>query len=425
MSSPALYEASVRRREGLIAHLGPLVVHTGHHTGRSPNDKFVVKEPDVADGIWWGKVNQPFDTAHFDAFYRRLLAYLQGKDLFVQDCHVGADPAYRLSIRVITETAWHSLFARSMFIRELDPSKLEAHSPEFTVIHTPHFHAVPEIDGTRSECYILLNLAKRLALVGGTSYAGEIKKSIFTVMNYLMPGRGVFPMHCSANVGPGGDVALFFGLSGTGKTSLSIDPQRPLIGDDEHGWSDQGVFNFEGGCYAKVIRLSQEGESEIYETTRMFGTILENVMLDSETRRLDLDDDALTENTRAAYPITHLQNVVRSGIGGHPKNVIFLTADAFGVMPPIARLTSAQARYHFLSGYTARVAGTEIGVSEPQATFSACFAEPFLPLPPAVYARQLEEKLKQRHVDCWLVNTGWTGGAFGEGERMKIGYTRA
>ena len=425
MSSPALYEASVRRREGLIAHLGPLVVHTGHHTGRSPNDKFVVKEPDVADGIWWGKVNQPFDTAHFDAFYRRLLAYLQGKDLFVQECHVGADPAYRLSIRVITETAWHSLFARSMFIRELDPSKLEAHNPEFTVIHTPHFHAVPEIDGTRSECYILLNFAKRLALVGGTSYAGEIKKSIFTAMNYLMPGRGVFPMHCSANVGPGGDVALFFGLSGTGKTSLSIDPQRPLIGDDEHGWSDQGVFNFEGGCYAKVIRLSQEGESEIYETTRMFGTILENVMLDSETRRLDLDDDALTENTRAAYPITHLQNVVRSGIGGHPKNVIFLTADAFGVMPPIARLTSAQARYHFLSGYTARVAGTEIGVSEPQATFSACFAEPFLPLPPAVYARQLEEKLKQRHVDCWLVNTGWTGGAFGEGERMKIGYTRA
>ena len=424
MSSSALYEAAVRRREGLIAHLGPLVVHTGHHTGRSPNDKFVVKDPDVAGEIWWGKVNQPFDTAHFDAFYRRLLAYLQGKDLFVQDCHAGADPAHRLPIRIITETAWHSLFARNMFIRELDRSRLEAHNPAFTVIHTPHFHAVPEIDGTRSESFILLNFTKRLALIGGTSYAGEVKKSVFTIMNYLMPRQGVFPMHCSANVGPGGDVALFFGLSGTGKTSLSTDPQRPMIGDDEHGWSDRGVFNFEGGCYAKVIRLSKEGEPDIYETTRKFGTILENVMLNSETRRLNLDDDSLTENTRGAYPITHLQNFVRSGVGGHPKNVVFLTCDSFGVMPPIARLTPAQARYHFLSGYTARVAGTEKGVSEPQATFSACFGEPFLPLPPAIYAKQLGEKLNQHQVDCWLVNTGWTGGPYGEGERMKIGHTR-
>ena len=373
LATPALYEAAVRRRESLVAHLGPMVVRTGHHTGRSPNDKFVVREPEVAEEIWWGKVNQPFDTAHFEAFRHRLQAYLQGKDLFVQDCHVGADPEYRLPIRIITETAWHSLFARNMFIREFDRGKLEEHNPQFTIINTPHFHAVPEIDGTRSECYILVSFTNRLAFIGGTSYAGEIKKSVFTIMNYLMPKRGVFPMHCSANVGPDGDLALFFGLSGTGKTSLSTDPFRPLIGDDEHGWSDRGVFNFEGGCYAKVIRLSLEGEPEIYETTRKFGTILENVMIDSETRRLDLDDDSLTENTRGAYPITHLQNFIKSGCGGHPKNVVFLTADAFGVMPPIARLNPHQARYHFLSGYTARVAGTEKGVNEPQATFSACF----------------------------------------------------
>ncbi len=425
MTTPALYEAAVRRREGLIAHLGPFVARTGHHTGRSPNDKFTVKEPGSQDNIWWGNVNRPFEAKQFNDFHRRLLAYLQGKDLFVQDCYAGADPAYRVPIRVITETAWHSLFARNMFIRELDGAKLAEHKPEFTVIHTPHFHAVPEMDGTNSECYILVSFSQKLILIGGTSYAGEIKKSIFTIMNYLLPGQNVFPMHCSANTGPDNDVALFFGLSGTGKTSLSTDPERPLIGDDEHGWSDSGVFNFEGGCYAKMIRLSEEGEPEIYQTTRRFGTILENVQMDSEIRRLDLNDDSLTENTRGAYPISHLENYVESGIGGHPQNVIFLTADAFGVMPPIARLTPEQARYHFLSGYTAKVAGTEKGVTEPEATFSACFGAPFLPLPPTVYSRLLGERLEKHKSKCWLINTGWTGGAYGEGQRMKIGYTRA
>ena len=425
MSTPALYEAAVRRREGLISHLGPLVVRTGHHTGRSPNDKFIVREPESEGQIWWGSVNKPFDGESFDGFYRRLLAYMQGKDLFVQDCYAGADPAYRVPIRVITESAWHSLFARNIFIREFDSARLAEHNPEFTVIQTPQFHAVPEDDGTVSECYVLVSFAKRLILIGGTSYAGEIKKSIFTIMNYLLPKQGVFPMHCSSNMGPDKDVALFFGLSGTGKTSLSTDPSRPLIGDDEHGWSDSGVFNFEGGCYAKVIRLSQEGEPAIYETTRRFGTILENVMLDSESRRLDLDDDSLTENTRGAYPITHLENYVPEGMGDHPKHVVFLTADAFGVMPPIARLTPEQARYHFLSGYTARVAGTEKGVTEPEATFSSCFGAPFLPLAPNVYSNLLGEKLERHKSTCWLVNTGWTGGPHGEGERMQIGYTRA
>ena len=425
MSSAALYEAAVRRREGLIGHLGPLVVRTGHHTGRSPNDKFIVRDPEVADEIWWGNVNRPFEVERFDAFYQRLLAYLQGKDLFVQDCYAGVDPDYQVPIRVITESAWHNLFARNMFVRELDPEKLARHKPAFTVIQNPNFHAVPEIDGTNSECYILVSFKKRLVLIGGTSYGGEIKKSVFTIMNYLLPKQGVFPMHCSANIGSDGDVALFFGLSATGKTSLSTDPQRPLIGDDEHGWSDRGVFNFEGGCYAKMIRLSKEGEPEIYETTRRFGTILENVMFNSETRRLDLDDDSLTENTRGAYPISHLENFVPSGMGDHPKNVVFLTADAFGVMPPIARLTPDQARYYFLSGYTAKVAGTEKGVVEPEATFSACFGAPFLPLSPTVYSDQLGEKLAKHNVNCWLINTGWTGGPYGEGERIKIGYTRA
>ncbi len=425
MSSPALYEAAVDRREGLIANLGPFVVTTGQHTGRSPNERFLVKEAETADEIWWGDVNRPFPTERFDTFYHRLLAYLQGKDLFVQDCRVGADPNYQVPIRVITETAWHSLFARNMFIQESDPAKLAEHKPVFTVIHTPRFHAVPEVDGTRSEGYILVNFARRLVLIGGISYAGEIKKSVFTIMNYLLPKQNVFPMHCAANVGTEGDVAIFFGLSGTGKTSLSTDLQRPLIGDDEHGWSDQGVFNFEGGCYAKVIRLSKEWEPDIYETTRRFGTILENVVLDSQTRYLDLNDDSLTENTRAAYPITHLQHFVDSGVGGHPRNVVFLTADAFGVIPPVARLTSEQARYHFLSGYSSKVAGTEKGVTEPTATFSACFGAPFLPLAPTVYSRLLGEKLKKHGSHCWLINTGWTGGGYGEGERIKIGYTRA
>jgi len=424
LSTPLLYEEAIRRREGRLAHLGPLVVRTGQHTGRSPNDKFIVREPSSADKVWWGEVNRSMEPANFDILYRRLLAYLQGKDLFVQDCFAGADPEYRLPIRIITETAWHSLFARNMFI-QARPEELAVHIPQFTVINTPSFHAVPEVDGTRSEVFIVIHFGQRIVLVGGTQYAGEIKKSIFTVLNYLLPQRNVLSMHCSANQGPGGDVAIFFGLSGTGKTTLSADPARTLIGDDEHGWSDRGVFNFEGGCYAKVIRLSPQAEPEIYETTRRFGTILENVGFDSTTGRLNLDDDSLTENTRAAYPISHIPNATRTGLGGHPTNIIMLTADAFGVLPPIAKLTPAQAMYHFLSGYTAKVAGTEKGVTEPQATFSTCFGAPFMVLSPTVYANLLGEKIARHNVNVWLVNTGWTGGPYGVGQRMKIGYTRA
>ncbi|NOZ27515.1 MAG: phosphoenolpyruvate carboxykinase [Chloroflexi bacterium] len=424
LSTPALYEESIRRREGLLAHLGPLVVRTGHHTGRSPNDKFIVREPSSEDKIWWGDVNRPFDPDRFRTLYLRMLAYLQGKDLFVQDCFVGADPRYRRPIRVITETAWHNLFARNMFIL---PSReeLEDHEPEFTIINAPRFHAMPEVDSTNSEVFILINFGEKLVLIGGTSYAGEIKKSVFTIMNYLLPFQGVLPMHCSANVGPDGDVALFFGLSGTGKTTLSADAERALVGDDEHGWSDFGVFNFERGCYAKVIRLSPEAEPEIYQTTRRFGTILENVAMDVRTRRVDLDDDSLTENTRASYPINYLPNIVESGMAGHPSNVVFLTADAFGVMPPIARLTPEQAMYHFLLGYTAKVAGTEKGITEPQATFSTCFGAPFMALHPRVYADLLGERIRKHNVKVWLINTGWTGGPYGVGRRIEIRYTRA
>ena len=424
LSTAALYEESVRRREGHVAHLGPLVVRTGHHTGRSPNDKFIVKEPMTQDHVWWGKVNRPISEEHFETVYRRMLSYLEGKDLFVQDCFVGADPEYRLPIRVITEYAWHNLFARNLFIKA-NPADLDGHVPEFTIIDVPRFHAIPETDGTRSEVFIILNFAKRLVLIGGTSYGGEIKKSVFTIMNYLLPLRSVLPMHCSANVGKAGDVALFFGLSGTGKTTLSADPERALVGDDEHGWSDRGIFNFEGGCYAKVIRLSPEAEPEIYQTTRRFGTILENVSMDIHTRRLNLDDDTLTENTRAAYPINYLPNIVRDGLADHPRNVVFLTADAFGVMPPIAQLTPAQAMYHFLSGYTARVAGTEKGVKEPQATFSTCFGAPFMVWHPKVYADMLGQRVREHGARVWLINTGWTGGPYGIGHRMKIAYTRA
>ena len=424
LSTPALYEEAVRRREGLVAHLGPLIVRTGHHTGRSPNDKFIVREPSSQDNIWWGDVNRPFDPERFDQLYARLLAYLQLKDVFVQDCFASADPKYQIPIRVITESAWHSLFARNLFIQ----AKLEQYAdfvPEFTIINTPRFHAVPSIDGTNSEVYVIVHFGKKLVVIGGSSYAGEIKKSVFTILNYLLPLEDVLSMHCSANVGEDDDVALFFGLSGTGKTTLSADPHRRLIGDDEHGWSDQGVFNFEGGCYAKVIRLSAEAEPEIYQTTRRFGTVLENVAIDTSIRRIDLNDDTLTENTRAAYPITHIPNCVRSGMAGHPNNIIFLTADAFGVMPPIAKLTPQQAMYHFLSGYTAKVAGTEKGVVEPQATFSTCFGAPFMALHPTVYAKLLGEKIEQHGVQCWLINTGWTGGAYGLGHRMEIAYTRA
>ncbi|MCO6450874.1 MAG: phosphoenolpyruvate carboxykinase [Caldilineales bacterium] len=425
LPTPALYEAATRNREGWIAHLGPLITRTGQHTGRSPNDRFVVKEPTTEDRLWWGKINRPFAPDDFDRLKERMLSFLEGRQVFVQDCYAGADERYRLPVRVVTETAWHSLFVRNMFIRELDRDKLMRHIPEFTVIQAPSFTAVPNRDGTNSQAFIILNFAERLVLIGGTQYAGEIKKSIFSVMNYLMPQRGVLSMHCSANMGTDGDVALFFGLSGTGKTTLSADTSRTLIGDDEHGWSDRGVFNFEGGCYAKAIRLSAEAEPEIFATTRRFGTILENVAYNAHTRRIDLDDDTLTENTRASYPISHIPNATRDGLGGHPRNVIFLTADAFGVLPPISRLTPEQAQYHFISGYTAKVAGTERGVTEPQPNFSACFGAPFLPMHPFTYAKLLAEKVEKHGANVWLVNTGWSGGPYGVGSRMPIKHTRA
>jgi phosphoenolpyruvate carboxykinase (ATP) len=420
-----LYELIVKQGEGLISHLGAVAVKTGHYTGRAANEKFIVDEPSSHDHINWGKINRPFDPARFDGLYQRMLAYMHGKDLFVQDCFAGASPEHRLPVRVITEKAWHSLFARNMFVRATT-EELANHQPAFTVIDLPAFHAVPSVDGTNTETFIIIHFAKRLIIIGGTSYAGEIKKSIFTILNYLLPhGKQVLSMHCSANAGEKGDVAVFFGLSGTGKTTLSADPKRALIGDDEHGWDDRGVFNFEGGCYAKIINLSRESEPEIYETTRRFGTILENVAIDTLSRRIDLDDDSFTENTRASYPITHIPHIVRSGMGGHPNNVIMLTCDAFGVLPPIARLTQEQAMYHFLSGYTAKVAGTEAGITEPQATFSACFGAPFMVLHPSVYAELLREKISRHRVDCWLVNTGWSGGGYGIGSRMPIAYSRA
>ncbi|MEK6777842.1 MAG: phosphoenolpyruvate carboxykinase (ATP) [bacterium] len=427
LTTGALYEEIVRRREGLILHRGPIAVKTGHFTGRAANEKFIVKEPSSESHVWWGKVNRPIDEKKVDFLFLRLLAYIQGKDLYIQDCYAGADPKYQVPIRIITETAWHNLFARNMFIQIEDEKKLTNHVPECTILNVPHFHANPELDGTNSEAFIIVNFGKKLILIGGTSYAGEIKKSVFTILNYFLPRKEkVLPMHCSANVGGSGDVAIFFGLSGTGKTTLSADPERGLIGDDEHGWSDHGVFNFEGGCYAKVIHLSPEAEPQIYRCTRRFGTILENVGVNPDTRRVDLDDATLTENTRAAYHISAIEGAVSSGMGGHPRNIIMLTCDAFGVMPPVARLTPEQAMYHFLSGYTAKVAGTEKGMGdEPQATFSTCFGAPFMALPPGVYATMLGEKILKYKSDCWLVNTGWTGGPYGTGKRMDISHTRA
>jgi phosphoenolpyruvate carboxykinase (ATP) len=425
LSVPALYEEAVRRGEGIITADGPICCSTVPHTGRSPNDKFIVAEPSSERHVAWGKVNRPIDASSFDRVLARMQEHVRGRDLFVQDCWAGADPAYRLAIRVITERAWHSLFARHLFIPETDPGARTSHDPQFTVIDLPSFRANPATDGTNSETCILVNFAKKLVLIGGTNYAGEIKKSIFTVMNYLLPLRDAMPMHCSANIGESGDVALFFGLSGTGKTTLSSDPHRRLIGDDEHGWSGEGVFNFEGGCYAKMIRLSAEAEPQIYATTRRFGTVLENVAVDPVTRRLDLNDDSATENTRGAYPLDFIENAVPSKRGGHPKNVVMLTADAFGVLPPIARLSPAAAMYHFLSGYTAKVAGTERGVTEPKATFSTCFGAPFMVWDPNVYAKLLGERIAAHRSRVWLVNTGWTGGPYGVGSRMKIAYTRA
>ena len=425
LSAAALYEEAVRRSEGLIGAEGPLVCRTGHHTGRSPNDKFVVREPSSERHVHWGTVNRPIDEAKFDLLHRDMTAYLQDKELYVLDAWAGADPAYRLPIRIVNEFAWHNLFARNMFLPETDPAQVAQHRPEFTVIDAPNFRADPARHGTRSDVFILVHFGRKLVLIGGTSYAGEIKKSIFTVMNYVLPLEGVLSMHCSANIGAAGDTALFFGLSGTGKTTLSSDPSRRLIGDDEHGWSDRGTFNVEGGCYAKVIKLSAEAEPQIYETTRRFGTILENVVIDPDTRRLDLDDATYTENTRASYPIDFIANSVPFGQGGHPTNIVMLTADAYGVLPPLARLTPDAAMYHFLSGYTARVAGTEKGVTEPKATFSTGFGAPFLPLNPNVYAKMLGERIATHQARVWLVNTGWTGGPYGVGTRMRIAHTRA
>jgi len=425
LSPAALYEEALRRGEGVLSADGALVCHTGEFTGRSPNDKFVVEEAGTKDAIWWGKVNQPFAVDRFAALHQRVCGHLAGKDLFVFDGYAGADPRHRIRVRVVTETAWQSLFARNMFVPEADPAALEAFEPDWVVVDAASFKADPGRDGTRSATFILVGFNRRTVLIGGTHYAGEIKKSIFTVMNYVLPQRGVFPMHCSANYGRDrDDVALFFGLSGTGKTTLSADPERTLIGDDEHAWGDDGVFNLEGGCYAKVIRLSREGEPDIWDASHRFGTILENVAYDPGSRRLDLDSDRHTENTRSSYPITHLRNCDPAGVAGHPRDVVFLTCDAYGVLPPLSRLTEAQAMYHFLSGYTARVAGTERGVTEPTATFSTCFGSPFLPLHPGVYAHLLGEKMTAHHARVWLLNTGWSGGPYGVGSRMKLSLTR-
>ncbi len=423
--SPArIYEKALERDEGQLAHMGGFSAVTAPHTGRSPNDKYTVREPSTADDIHWGHVNVPLDPEHFEALRAEVIAYLNGQDLYVRDARAGEDPEAGLNVRVVTPSAWHSLFAYNMFLRP-DDETLAEQSPGFTVLHAPEVRADPERHGTRSPTFVVVNFAERQVLIGGTRYAGEIKKSIFSVLNHLLPAHDILPMHCSANVGADGDVALFFGLSGTGKTTLSADPDRGLIGDDEHGWSADGIFNFEGGCYAKAIRLSPEGEPEIYQATQKFGTILENVILDSAHRTIDFDDATITENTRASYPIHYIPNAVLPGRGGHPKSVVFLTCDAFGVLPPISKLTPEQAMYHFLSGYTAKVAGTERGVTEPKAAFSACFGAPFLPRHPGVYAEMLGERLRTHGAGVWLVNTGWSGGGHGVGARVPLEHTRA
>ncbi len=423
LTPPALVEHALRRSEGQLSDQGAFVAVTSPHTGRSAKDKFVIEEPGAADRIWRAK-NPRLDPEAFDRLHEDVRAYLDARELYVQDLFGGADPAYRVPVRFITPNAWHALFVRNMFIRAM-PAELAQFRPGFTVLHAPDFQADPDRHGTRSGTFVVIHLGRKLVLIGGTRYAGEMKKSIFSALNYVLPSQGIMTMHCSANIGPEGDTAVFFGLSGTGKTTLSADASRRLIGDDEHGWSDRGVFNFEGGCYAKVIRLRAETEPEIYAATQRFGTVLENVVLDAATRAVDFDADRITENTRACYPIDYIPNFQPSGAGGHPRNIVFLTADAFGVMPPIARLTADQAMYHFLSGYTAKVAGTERGVTEPSATFSACFAAPFLPLHPEVYARMLGERIERHGTRVWLVNTGWTGGPYGAGTRMKLAYTRA
>jgi len=426
LPTEALYEEIAFRREARITHQGPIVAFTGKHTARSANDKFVVREATTQDKVWWGEYNRPFSTEKFNDLYNRVQGFLQGRDLFVQDCYAGADANYRMPIRIITEQAWHSHFARNMFILPKTNEEYRRHVPDFTVICVPSFKGIPQIDGTPTNTFIVLNFEQKLCIIGNTAYAGEIKKSVFTILNYLLPLQGVMPMHCSANVGNDGDVAIFFGLSGTGKTTLSADPGRGLIGDDEHGWSDEGVFNFEGGCYAKVIQLSASAEPQIYATTRKFGTILENVVYDPVTRMIDLDDESITENTRASYPLEFIENAVPEKMAGHPKNIILLTCDASGVMPPIARLTPDQALYQFMSGYTSKIAGTEVGLGkEPEMTFSTCFGAPFMVHHPYFYAELLKRKILRYGVHCWLVNTGWIGGPYGIGKRISIRYTRA
>ena len=428
LTSEALYEEAVFRGEGVTSAGGPFIAHTGKHTARSANDKFVVRHTDSENNIWWGVYNRPMDTVKFEALYQRMLGYLQGKDVFVQDLYAGADEQYRLPVRFVTEQAWHSMFVRNMLIEPKTLDEYKRFVPEFTIIGAPGFKSVPAVDNTNSDTFIILNMEKKIAIIGNTLYAGELKKSVFTLLNYLLPLDGVLSMHCSANVNPDdeNDAALFFGLSGTGKTTLSADPNRRLIGDDEHGWSDNGIFNIEGGCYAKVIGLSESAEPEIYATTKMFGTILENVTYDPITRLIDLDDDTLTENTRACYPLEYIANAVPEKKAGHPKNIILLTCDASGVMPPLARLTPNQALYQFISGYTSKVGGTEVGLrDEPEITFSACFGAPFMVHHPAKYAELLRNKIERYNVKCWLVNTGWVGGPYGVGKRISIKYTRA
>jgi phosphoenolpyruvate carboxykinase (ATP) len=423
--APELFQAAARRNEGEFADMGPFVAITTPHTGRSPNDKFVVRHSSVEKDVDWGKINQPMSKEKYQLLLDDVRAYLnKSPELFVEDLYCGAEPAYRLSVRYVSPNAWHMAFVRNMFIRP-DLSDLPTFDPNFTVLHAPEFEADPRRHGTKSGTFIVLDLAERTILIGGTRYAGELKKAMFTVMNYLLPKQGVLSMHCSANVGEAGDTALFFGLSGTGKTTLSTAPNRRLIGDDEHGWSENGIFNFEGGCYAKVINLSPESEPDIYKTTQMFGTVLENVVLDPATKKVRFEDQSITENTRASYPLDYIENHVAGGRGGHPKNVIFLTADAFGVLPPIARLSPDQAMYYFLSGYTAKVAGTERGVKEPQPTFSAGFGAAFLVWPPIKYATMLGDLLRKHKANVWLINTGWSGGPYGTGKRIDLDYTRA
>ncbi len=425
LKTAPLVEAALSRGEGKLAKDGPLVVNTGKFTGRSPKDKYIVRDANSEDNVWWGSVNQPMSPEHFANLKEDFLAALAEKEtLYVQDLFGGSQPDYRVNVRVINELAWHNQFIRTMLVRPTEED-LASFVPEYTIIYLTSFAANPERHGCRSDTVISVNLTEKLILIGGTQYSGEMKKGVFGLLNYLLPAQGVMPMHCSANIGANGDTALFFGLSGTGKTTLSADASRTLIGDDEHGWSDSAVFNFEGGCYAKMINLSEESEPEIYATTRRFGTVLENVVMNDETRELDFNDSSLAENSRGAYPIDFIPNASKDNLGPVPKNVIFLTADAFGVLPPIARLTPDQAMYHFLSGYTAKVAGTEIGVTEPEATFSTCFGAAFMPRHPSVYGNLLKERIAKGGVTCWLVNTGWTGGKYGVGNRMPIKETRA